>query len=81
MKHNSFPTPAAPVTLQDVIDRLGAKTDLSDTRKRDLRSAIVTYSKIPRRIARRDPNGSRGDTEDARQRRAAAGQGVPQTVG
>jgi integrase len=46
MKHNSFPTPAAPVTLQDVIDRLGAKTDLSDTRKRDLRSAIVTYSKI-----------------------------------
>jgi hypothetical protein len=46
MKHNSFPTPAAPVTLQDVIHRLGAKTDLSDTRKRDLRSAIVTYSKI-----------------------------------
>jgi hypothetical protein len=46
MKHNSFPTPAAPVTLQDVIDRLSAKVDLSDTRKRDLRSAIVTYSKI-----------------------------------
>jgi integrase len=46
MKHNSFPTPAAPITLQDVIDRLGANADLSDTRKRDLRSAIVTYSKI-----------------------------------
>jgi integrase len=46
MKHNSFPPPAAPVTLQEVIDRLGANADLSDTRKRDLRSAIVTYGKI-----------------------------------
>jgi hypothetical protein len=46
MKHNSFATPAAPVTLQEVIDRLGANAELSDTRKRDLRSAIVTYGKI-----------------------------------
>lgn len=46
MKHNSFPPPAAPITLQDVIDRLGANANVSDTRKRDLRSAIVTYGKI-----------------------------------
>ncbi len=46
MKHNSLPEQAAPITLQDVIDRLGADAELSDTRKRDLRSAIVTYSKI-----------------------------------
>ena len=46
MKHDSFSTPAAPVTLQEVIDRLGANAELSDTRKRDLRSAIVTYGKI-----------------------------------
>jgi integrase len=32
--------------LQEVIDRLSANADLSDTRKRDLRSAIVTYGKI-----------------------------------
>jgi hypothetical protein len=37
---------AAPVTLQNVIDRLGANADLADTRKRDLRSAIVIYGKI-----------------------------------
>jgi len=46
MKHNSFPTPAAPVTLQHVIDRVGANDDLAETRRRDLRSAIMIYSKI-----------------------------------
>src|ERR1700704_1191654 len=34
------------ITLQEVVDRLCAKADLSDTRKRDLRSAVVTYGKI-----------------------------------
>ena len=46
MKHDSSSTAAAPVMLQEVVDRLGANADLSDTRKRDLRSAIVTYGKI-----------------------------------
>jgi hypothetical protein len=32
--------------LAEVMDRLGANPNLSDTRKRDLRSAIVTYAKI-----------------------------------
>ncbi len=46
MKRNSVPEPAGPITLQDVVDRVVANPDLSDTRKRDLRSAIVTYRKI-----------------------------------
>jgi hypothetical protein len=32
-------------TLKDVLDRLAAEAGLSDTRKRDLRSAVATYSK------------------------------------
>ena len=35
-----------PITLQDVIDRVPAKPDLADSRKRDLRSAVVTYGKV-----------------------------------
>ena len=37
-----------PATLQDVIDRLRADRNLSETRKRDLRSAIVRFSKLMR---------------------------------
>jgi integrase len=40
-------TPSAPVpTLQDVMDRLVADPGLSANRKRDLRSAVSTYSKV-----------------------------------
>jgi integrase len=45
MKHDPAPPAAAPTTLQDVIDRL-AGGGLSDTRKRDLRSAVVSYGKL-----------------------------------
>ena len=45
MKHDPIPPTAAPATLQDVIDRL-AGGSLPDTRKRDLRSAVVTYAKL-----------------------------------
>jgi integrase len=38
-------TPAV-TTLADVAERLFANPDLSETRKRDLRSAVVTYGKI-----------------------------------
>jgi integrase len=43
MKSNSLTrTP----TLQTVIDRLGGNAGLSDTRKRDLRSAVISFAKI-----------------------------------
>jgi integrase len=40
------PTTPPPYVLQQVVDRIAANADLSDTRKRDLRSAIATYGKI-----------------------------------
>ena len=49
MKHDTVPPTAAPATLQDVIDRLAGNPDLSDTRKRDLRSAVRTYGKLVER--------------------------------
>jgi hypothetical protein len=49
MKHSSVsqpePPPPAP-TLQDVVDLVGGNADLSATRRRDLRSAVVTYGKV-----------------------------------
>jgi integrase len=49
MKRDPIPPPAAPVTLQDVIDRLVANPSLSETRKRDLRSAVTTFAKLVER--------------------------------
>ena len=46
MKHNRTTGPADPATLQDVLDRLGTNTALSDNRRRDLRSGIVVYAKV-----------------------------------
>jgi integrase len=46
MKHDKSTGPAQPATLQDVLDRLGNNTALSDSRRRDLRSAIVVYAKV-----------------------------------
>jgi hypothetical protein len=45
MKHHSVSDPAAAPptpTLQDVVDLVGGNPDLSETRRRDLRSAVVT---------------------------------------
>jgi hypothetical protein len=39
-------TTAVPATLQDVIDRLMSTSSLSDTRRRDLRSAVVSFGKL-----------------------------------
>ena len=46
MKHNTAMGPGKPATLQDVIDRVDGNAVLSDSRRRDLRSGIVTYAKI-----------------------------------
>jgi hypothetical protein len=45
MKQDQLSRPAVLVTLQDVIDRL-AGAELGVTRKRDLRSAVITYAKL-----------------------------------
>src|SRR5262249_33688445 len=46
MKPDKFSGPAQPATMQDVIDRVLKSAGLSESRKRDLRSAIVNYGKI-----------------------------------
>jgi integrase len=46
MHHILQPTAAAPATLKDVFDRLTAAPELSDSRKRDLRSALSSYAKL-----------------------------------
>jgi integrase len=46
MNAPALPPSSVPVTLKDVLDRLAANSELSDTRKRDLRSAVVIYGKL-----------------------------------
>jgi integrase len=49
MKHHSVsepPPPAPAPTLQNVVDLVGGNPELSETRRRDLRSAVVTYGKV-----------------------------------
>jgi integrase len=45
-RNSSQRVAAAPITLKAVFDRVSAKTELSETRKRDLRSAVAIYGKI-----------------------------------
>ena len=40
------PPPATPATLQTVLDRLAGEKALSDSRKRDLRSGILSFAKL-----------------------------------
>jgi integrase len=46
MKNNPIPPIAALATLQDVLDRLATNLSLSETRKRDLRSACLAFGKV-----------------------------------
>jgi integrase len=46
MKPNPPAPPATPVTLETVLDRLAGDDGLSDTRKRDLRSAVTSFAKL-----------------------------------
>jgi len=47
MKEPNTASPTAvPPSLQEVFDRVSAKRDLSDTRKRDLRSSVAIYGEI-----------------------------------
>jgi hypothetical protein len=42
----SIATPAAPATLQTVLDRLAADASLSPSRKRNLRCAVTSFAKL-----------------------------------
>jgi integrase len=46
MKPNPPPPSTTPVTLRTVLDRLAGNSSLSDTRRRDLRSAVVSFAKL-----------------------------------
>ena len=46
MKTHPLPQTAAPATLQTVLDQLAGAGGLSDTRKRDLRSAVSSFAKL-----------------------------------
>jgi integrase len=46
LKPNPPPPPASSATLQTVLERLAGKKALSDGRKRDLRSAILSFAKL-----------------------------------
>ena len=46
MKYDPPTHPMAPATLQTVLDRIAADPALSDTRKRDLRSAVRAFAKL-----------------------------------
>lgn len=46
MKNNPIPPMAALATLQDVLDRLATCRSLSETRRRDLRSACLAFGKL-----------------------------------
>src|ERR1700687_2796477 len=46
MKHVPAITPAGHLTLQDALDRIASRSGIVDSRKRDLRSAIISYGKL-----------------------------------
>lgn len=46
MKHVSTYNNVGAATLQDVTDRIAANPDIADTRKRDLRSAVISFGKL-----------------------------------
>ena len=46
MNAPTAPGPTAPATLKDVVDRVIADPDISETRRRDLRSAVSIYAKL-----------------------------------
>ena len=46
MKPNPVLPNAAPATLQTILDRLAGHAALSETRKRDLRSAVTSFAKL-----------------------------------
>src|ERR1700693_6236853 len=50
MKRVSHPQTNTKVSLQDVIDRIEANPDLSEVRKRDLQSAVVTFAKLSEKM-------------------------------
>jgi hypothetical protein len=50
MKHVSAIALPAPLTLQNVLDQINSNTSINENRKRDLRSAIISYGKLTDRL-------------------------------
>jgi integrase len=50
MKHVSTHDSTSTATLQDVLDRIAANPDIADTRKRDLRSAVLSFGKLADKV-------------------------------
>jgi integrase len=46
MKIDRLPQTTTPVTLQTVVDRLAAHPELTTSRRRDLRSAVISFAKL-----------------------------------
>jgi hypothetical protein len=46
MKHASTSSEVTTATLQDVLDRIAARSDIGTSRKRDLRSAVLSFGKL-----------------------------------
>jgi integrase len=46
MKHVSTYNNVGAATLQDIIDRIASNPDIADTRKRDLRCAVISFGKL-----------------------------------
>src|ERR1700682_6038981 len=46
MKHVPAVALAGPLTLQNVLDQIASSTGINENRKRDLRSAIISYGKL-----------------------------------
>src|SRR5258706_8008889 len=46
MKQVSAIALPAPLTLQNVLDQINSNTSINENRKRDLRSAIISYGKL-----------------------------------
>jgi hypothetical protein len=75
MKHVSTRGDVSTATLQDVLDAIAANPTIVDTRKRDLRSAILSFGKLADRAPASHPTRSWGAATCSGQHRGRVGKG------
>jgi hypothetical protein len=81
MNAPTIPQPTKPATLKDVVDRLIANPDLAETRRRDLRSAVVIYGKLKGEPLSAIPLDLAAIRRTLDGIRAGAGKGISQAMG
>jgi hypothetical protein len=81
MNAPTVPQGAIPATLKDVVDRLIANSDLSETRRRDLTFCRRHLRQAQGRAALGHPARPRRDPLRARRHRAGAGKSFAQAMG